>query len=122
MEAVYMKLSLVIGTLALAAVALPGVAMAQAKPDTFTHTMTGCLKKTQDANIFSFTDENGKMWELQSKTVQLAPHVNHTVTITGKLPQKPNPNGNGSSPDAAPDNRFRVTSLKMVSESCGQSQ
>jgi hypothetical protein len=117
-----MKLSLLIGTLALAAMALPGTARAQdhTSPDSFTHTVTGCLKNGTDRNVFSLTDENGKMWELRSKTVQLGQHVNHKVSVTGKIPKKAKSDGNGSSDDATVENRLRVTSLKMINESCTQ--
>ncbi len=115
-----MKVGLVIGTLALAVAALPGIAMTQAQdnapPDAFSHTVTGCLKKSTNPNVFSLTDENGKMWELRSKHVRLGQHVNHKVSVTGKLPQKTK--GGDASSDVPAENRLRVTSLKMVSDSC----
>jgi|ERR1700733_572403 len=115
-----MKIGLGIGILVLAATALPSIAIAQDTPtDTFTHTVTGCLKKSTEPNIFSITDENGKMWELQSKSVQLDQHVNHKVSVTGKMPHKAK--GSSDSSDNVPaENRLRVTSLKMISESCTQ--
>ena len=115
-----MQLRFVIGTLALVMLASPGISLAQNDSDTSTHTLTGCLKEGTKANVFSLTDEDGKMWELRSKTVQLSAHVNHKVTVTGKVPPKPKGNGNGSSDDAPAENRLRVTSLKMVNDSCTQ--
>ncbi len=113
-----MKLILAIVALAIFSLAAPGIVSAQNEPDTFKHTLTGCLKKGTKTNVYSLTDENGKMWELRSKTVQLGPHVNHKVAVTGKLPKESKGNGNNSSGDATPENRLTVTSLKMVSESC----
>lgn len=111
-----MKLMLAIVALAVLSWAAPGFVAPQNESDTFKHTLTGCLKKGTKANVYSVTDENGKLWELRSKTVQLGPHVNHKVAVTGKIPQESKRNGNGG--DASSENRFNVTSLKMVSDSC----
>src|SRR5947209_20398558 len=46
-------------------------------------TVTGCLQKGDEADEFAITGEDGKTWELRSKTVKLDEHVGHTVTITG---------------------------------------
>jgi hypothetical protein len=112
-----MKLMLAIGALAvLSTLVGSGIATAQNESDTFKHTLRGCLKEGTKANVYSLTDENGKMWELRSKAVQLGSHVNHKVAVTGKIPQESKRNGNGG--DASSENRFTVTSLKMVSDSC----
>jgi|HubBroStandDraft_1064217.scaffolds.fasta_scaffold436425_2 hypothetical protein len=110
-----MNLKFAIATFALVMMAASAIAVAQ---DTSTRTLTGCLKK--GPNVYSLTDENGKMWELSSKTVQLEPHVNQTVTVTGTVPQRPK--STGASGDSSPENeyRLRVTSLKTVNEGCEQ--
>jgi len=48
-----------------------------------TKTVTGCLQKGDEAGEFSITGEDGKSWELRSKTVKLEQHVGHQVTVTG---------------------------------------
>jgi hypothetical protein len=54
-----------------------------AKPMHSGITVTGCLRKGDSADEFAITGENGKTWELRSKTVKLDEHIGHTVTITG---------------------------------------
>ena len=72
--------------------------------------------KISTANIYTLTDEDGKPWDLRSKTISLGPHVRHTVTVTGTIPK--NSKGNGSSVDTAPQNHLLVMSLKMVRDNC----
>jgi hypothetical protein len=48
-----------------------------------TRTLTGCLQKAEDANEYNLTTKNGGTWEVKSDNVKLAPHVGHTMTITG---------------------------------------
>jgi hypothetical protein len=114
-----MNLKLAIGAVALAAMSLnaaPIVTHAQDNPDDSTQMVTGCLKKGS-GNAYTLTDEQGKMWVLHSKTVQLGPHVGHTVSITGTIPQK-SKNENNQEGNTSPQNNLRVTNLKMVSETC----
>lgn len=115
-----MKLKPTIATLAFTTVmmAMPGVVLAQDNARDATQTVTGCLQKGPTAHNYTMTDENGKMWDLHSKTVQLGPHVGHTVTVAGTIPQRSKGNGNDTSGDASPQNHLRVRSLKMVSDSC----
>jgi len=119
-----MKLKATIATLALTMImmAIPGVARAQDNASDSTQTVTGCLQKGPTASNYTMTDENGKLWDLHSKTVQLGPHIGHTVTVTGTIPQKSKGNGNDTSGDTSPQNHLRVTNLKMVSDSCQQKQ
>src|ERR1700689_552106 len=104
-----MGLKLAIGILTIAMMTVPGIAVAQDSTDNSTQTATGCLQKSQTANIYMLTDENGKMWDLRSKTVPLGPHVGHTVTVTGTIPK----DLKGSS-DTTPQNHLLVTKLDMV--------
>lgn len=98
-----------------------------AKPMHSKTTVTGCLQKGDEANEFAITGEDGKSWELRSKTVKLDEHVGHTVTITGvphhetkaEEAQEAKTEGKESKEAEAKEaGDLRVTSLKMVSESC----
>jgi hypothetical protein len=110
-----MNVKLAIGILTIAAMAVPGIAVAQDNRDTSTQTATGCLQKSPTANIYMLTDENGKTWDLRSNIVPLGPHVGQTVTVTGGIPKEPK----GSS-DTSPQNHLLVTKLAMVRDSCKQ--
>jgi hypothetical protein len=112
-----MNLKLTIGILTIAMMAIPGIAVTQ-ETDGSTHTATGCLGKSPTANIYMLTDEDGKQWDLRSKTVPLGPHVGHTVTVTGTIPK--DSKGSDSSGDTSSQNRLLVTSLKMVRDNCKQ--
>jgi len=92
-------------------------------------TLTGCLDKTeQDPNEYQLTTKDGGTWEIKSDAVKMAPHVGHTVTVTGVVP---NATAHGVKEDAKSEARehgvaknstehghMTVTSLKMVSKSC----
>jgi hypothetical protein len=116
-----MNLKLVIGMLAVVMMTIPGIAVTQdnqESTDNSTHTATGCLGKGPAADIYMLTDEDGKRWDLRSKTVSLGPHVGHTVTITGTIPK--DSKGGNSSGDTSPQNHLLVASLKMVRDNCKQ--
>jgi hypothetical protein len=116
-----MNLKLVIGMLTIVMMAIPGIAVTQdnqENTDNSTHNVTGCLGKTSTANIYALSDEDGKLWDLLSKTISLGPHVGHTVTLTGTIPKVSK--GSGSSGDPAPQNHLLVMSLKMVRDNCKQ--
>jgi hypothetical protein len=102
--------------LAVALIAAPAFALPQDNADDSMQMVTGCLQKGPAANRYSLTDENGKLWDLHSGTVQFGPHVGHTVTVTGTIPQKEK--NDGTAPDTSPQNHLNVTDLKMVSERC----
>jgi hypothetical protein len=110
-----MLLKLTLGILILALMAVSGIAVAQENTDNSTQTATGCLRKSPIANIYMLTDENGKMWDLRSKTVPLGQHVGHTVTVSGTIPKESN-----DSSDTAPQNHLLVAKLDMVRDSCQQ--
>jgi hypothetical protein len=113
-----MKLSLALGILALALIAVPGVAVAQDNPDDSMQTVTGCLRKSGVANVYLLTDENGKSWDLRSKTVSLGPHLGQTVTVSGTIPQKSKDSDPAS--DTSPQNHLLVTKVEMVRDNCKQ--
>jgi|ERR1700683_1113234 len=119
-----MNLKLAIAAVTLATTGLmasPGIARAQDDASDSTQMVTGCLQKGAAANTYTLDDENGKLWDLRSKTVQLGPHVGHTVSITGTIPQK-SKDENQTSGDTSPQNDLRVTSLTMISDTCQQKQ
>jgi hypothetical protein len=111
-----MSVKLATAILALAMVALPNIAKAQDQnTDNSTQMITGCLEKGGAANKFQLLDDDGKLWEVRSKTVSLAPHVGQTVTVTGTIPKMPK-----NSTDTTPQNHLVVTGLQMVRDSCKQ--
>ena len=47
--------------------------------------VTGCLQKGDEESEFVITDKAGKRHEIESKSVALAGHVGHTVTVKGSM-------------------------------------
>lgn len=101
-------------------------------------TVTGCLQAGTKAGHFMLTADDGTVYHLRSKSVDLSEHVGHTVTITGHVPQRKSQGGQSPSSSSSPDatneaaqagggqggehagggNMLFVTDLKMVSDSC----
>jgi hypothetical protein len=88
-------------------------------------TATGCVQKGVETGGYFLTADDGKVWELSSRTVKLDKHVGHKVTVSGtevhrsktaeaKMETHEKQEAAGK---AYAD--LQVTSLKMVSESCG---
>jgi len=98
-----------------------GVGLAQDNPDHSTQRVTGCLRKGTEANHYRLLDDNGKLWNLQSKNVSFAPHVGHhvghLVSVTGTIPQK-SANDNDKTGDTSPQNDLLVTKLDLVRDTC----
>jgi hypothetical protein len=111
-----MKAQLRISMFAILLMASSGVALAQDVPDDSRQRATGCLRRAT-ANRYRLIDENGKLWDLRSKNVSFAPHVGHTVTVSGTIPQK---SKNSDPSDTSPQNNLNVTELDMVSDTCQQ--
>jgi hypothetical protein len=85
--------------------------------------VTGCLKRGAESGSYYIGDLNGTIWKLTSSTVDLAGHVNHSVTITGKPvsnPQQKNNNEQAGTTDEVtkPQPMLRVLTVKMLSPSC----
>jgi hypothetical protein len=75
-----------------------------------TMTVTGCLKQEpKEKNEYLITGEDGKTWGLKSRTVKLSEHLNHKITVTGKVTK-------GGHESEAGD--LDVSNLQMVSQSC----
>lgn len=86
-------------------------------------TVTGCLQKGDEAGEYSITGQDGKTYGLRSKAVNLSKHLGHKVTVTGTL--KPESEEHEKSEakenthkEGAEAGDIRVSSLKMVSETC----
>ena len=111
-----MRAKFAAGILAMAAlVCAQGAARAQ--DDSTEHSMqtaTGCLMKVGASNAYTLTDENGKTWDLQGR-VPLAPHVGHTITVTGTIPKE----AKGSN-DTSPQNHLVVNKVEKVRDECKQ--
>jgi hypothetical protein len=99
------------------------------KVPTARKSVTGCLQKGREPGELSITGEDGKTWELSSKTVKLDEHVGHQVTVTGSAHRESKAQENaeekkeGQVENAAGKEEYgdlRVTDLKMVSETCNK--
>jgi hypothetical protein len=82
-----------------------------------TRSVTGCLQKGDEANEYSITGANGKMYGLMSSKIDLSKHVGHKVRVTGMVkPEKGESAAAGGNEKEAAD--IEVTHLKMISTSC----
>ena len=90
-----------------------------------TKTVTGCLQKGDESGEFSLQAEDGKVWGLKSSSVKLEEHIGHKVSVTGSAKEEAKTEHNekkeGEVEKASKKEDYgdiRVTSLKMVSETC----
>jgi len=87
-----------------------------------TDSVTGCLQKGVEPGGFYIVGDDGKMWELSGKID--AAHVGHKVTVTGhvlhrsKVEEAKFADNEKQEAGGKPVADFKVTSLKMVSDSC----
>ena len=110
-----MNVRLAIALLAFVAAITPHTALAQDQDtDNRTHMATGCLVKGAGPNIYSLTDENGKLWVIHGGKVRLNSYVGRTVTVTGT-----NPKGTKDT-DTSPQNDLVATKVEKVRDSCTQ--
>ena len=85
--------------------------------------ITGCLGKGDSSGEYKVTASDGSTWEVKSKAVKLAPHVGHTVTVTGEV-WHPDMHGakekakEAMDADAKEHGHLNVTRVEMVSDSC----
>lgn len=96
---------------------------AQEKTTASKTTVTGCLQKGDEAGEYSITGEDGKTYGLRSKSVDLAKHLGHKVTVTGTLKPESAEKEKGEAEEHEKKEMTEagdilVTSLKMVSENC----
>jgi hypothetical protein len=86
-------------------------------------TVTGCLQKGDEAGEYSITGQDGKTYSLRSKSVNLSKHLGHKVTVMGTLKPESEEHGKNEAKEnaqkeGAEAGDIRVSSLKMVSETC----
>jgi hypothetical protein len=114
------KLVLFLAPLAIFAM-LPGLLSAQ-DDSGGKMSVTGCVKQGTDANGYYLMSSDGKMYELWGKN--LGAHLGHTVTVTGTQAQltpaqeQKKEASEKSEAGTASYVDLKVTSLKMVSDSC----
>jgi len=127
-----MKVKIMMAILALFMFAgATGLATAQDTKETThkkTRTLTGCLQKGDDAKEFNLTTGKGGTWEIKSDSVDLAPHIGHTVKVTGvvsnatmhgvKEDAKAEAKEHGIDKNSTEHGHLTVTNVKMVSDSC----
>jgi len=109
-----------------------------AEPSASTTSVTGCLQAGTKAGRFMLTSDDGTVYHLRSKSVDLSEHVGHTVTVTGRVPERKAQGGQAPSSSSSPEatneaaqsgegqggehagggHMLFVTDLKMVSDSC----
>jgi len=98
------------------------------KPMSHTKTVTGCLQKGDEPSEFSITGEDGKSWGLRSGSVKLDRHVGHQVTVSGTVARETKAGENKETKEGQVEKAsskeeyadFRVTTLKMVSDTCSK--
>jgi hypothetical protein len=99
----------VVGSLTLGAIYAAGAtpaAQAAVRPTAAADSsVTGCLQKGDKADQFTLASKDGKTYTVWSKTVKLAGHVGHTVTLAG-------------APAASDPMKMSVSKMTMVSPSC----
>ena len=122
-----MKFRLTLGLVALCGTSLiPVIAAPQNETkdkDASLRTLTGCLSKGESAGEYSLVTPGGNTWEIESKTVKLANHVGHTVTVSGRVSNAAMHGAKEKTkevvdPNAKEHGHLTATDLAMVSSSC----
>jgi hypothetical protein len=94
-------------------------------------TITGCLTKSGSGNEYLLTGRDGSTWEIhENNAVDLASHVNQTVSLRGvvahekmhnmKEDAKDMANDSGATNRKAEHGHLKPTHIKTVSDSCQQ--
>jgi len=111
--------------LVLAVMASFAVAQTAAAPGS--QTITGCLQKGLEPGGFFLLTTDNKHWEIYNAgNVPLADHVGQTVTLAGSFPTRTAAQEQVSQPYEKKETGtrqhadFQVTSLKVVSATCGK--
>jgi hypothetical protein len=99
---------------------------AQVKPKPIR--VTGCLQKADEENEFVITNKAGKKYEITSKSVALAGHVGHRVTVKGTMvaeekaeneaKEEKDEKGEKEEAQEHEGGHLLVTSLTMLSPKC----
>ena len=86
--------------------------------------VTGCLQKGVEPGGYKIAPEDGKVYELSSKTVKLDEHVGHKVTLTGyefhrsKATEEKMAKSEKAEAAGKEYADLRVTALKLISDTC----
>jgi hypothetical protein len=83
------------------------------------HSMTGCLKKGDEAGTYMVTDVEGngpKSIGIVSSSANLAPHVGHKIEVTGTAVPKAEAEADPKVPKAP--HYMKLTAIKMISPTC----
>lgn len=83
-----------------------------------TITVTGCLQKGDEAGEYSITAEDGKRYDLRSKSVDLSKHLGHKVSVTGTKMREANEEKEKKESGGGEYANLRATNLKHISETC----
>jgi len=114
-----MNRSIVTGLIVVCGFAVASSAQAQqAAPKE--HSMTGCLKKGDEANSYMVTDVQGngpKSIGIVSSAANLAPHVGHKIEVTGTAVPVKDAEDMKPAPPKAP-HYMKLTAIKMLSATC----
>ncbi len=112
---------------AVAAFTAPGAAAGQKKmKGAGSHSMTGCLQKGTEANMYMLTGVEGKgpktveLVEMASG-VNLAPHIGHKVTITGttvNAKTAAKDEGDKKKKEEKGEHHMKVDAVKMLAATC----
>lgn len=122
-----MKARLTIALTALCAASLiPAIAAPQNETkdkDASLRTLTGCLSKGEGAGEYNLVTPEGNTWEVHSKTVKLARHVGHTVSVSGRVSNASlhgvkEKTKEAVDPSANEHGHLTATDISMVSDSC----
>ncbi len=103
-----------------------GTAPAKTKAAQQTFSVTGCVQKGVEPKGFFIKAEDGKTWELSSRTVKFAEIVGQKVMLTGSEVHKSKAAeakmAKSETAEAAGQSYsdMNVTSVKMISSTCGQ--
>jgi maltose-binding protein MalE len=82
--------------------------------------VTGCLHKGTEAGEYAITGDDGRKYELHSKSVDLSKHLGHKVTVTGTKMREENEQKEKHQAAGGEYADLRVTNVKHISESCQQ--
>jgi hypothetical protein len=80
--------------------------------------VTGCLQKSDEADVFRLTGDKGKNYDLVSTSVRLSEHVAHKVTVAGVFIGTEDEEDEGRPNDEGWSGKIQVTNLNVVSDSC----
>ena len=113
-----LRLIPIAATLAILSLPLTQVWAQEQASEAKTTTVTGCLMKGDQANQYKIT-ENGVTYDLYpSGSLNLADHVGHKVTVTGKAASAQPGSSKKDSASRTTEERLEVTNLKHMSNTC----